>query len=71
MKLLGHAIFSQLSNDLFWSFYDKTGGSIRWSGYDDWYWWNKVAPTDLFQIREHQGKRYRLNPSTGEVFLHP
>jgi hypothetical protein len=67
---VGHAKFDSLSRDLFWSLF-VGGETCRWSGYDDSYWWNHVAQSDQFQVREHKGKRYRLNPETNEVFLEP
>lgn len=59
------ATFNVFSRDLFWSLF-IAGATCRWTGYDD-YWWNNVATSDEFQVREHKGKRYRLNPETNEV----
>lgn len=60
------ATFKSLSRDLYWScFIGKS--TCRWSGYDDKYWWSNVAPSEQFQVREHEGKKYRLNPETNEV----
>lgn len=56
------ARFNQISRDLFWEVFDGTD-YIRWSGYDDSFWWNNVANTEQFQVR---GK-YKLNPKTDEV----
>lgn len=68
--LLGVAKFSSLSRDLFWSIF--IGDSFcRWTGYNDSYWWDKVATSEQFQVRDHNGKRYRLNPETNEVFILP
>lgn len=69
-RLLGRARHDQLSNDLFWDIWSRDEDELlRWSGYNDGYWWQKVAPTDQFQIRvgKKTGKRYRLNPETNEV----
>lgn len=69
-RVIGVANHSQLSNDLFW---DKwvidEDELLRWSGYDDHYWWQNVATTDQFQIRtgKKTGKKYRLNPLSNEV----
>ena len=70
------AAYSRSSNDMFWSIYDwnpKTmeGETIRWSGYDDDFWWNKISVTDQFQVRVSvkTGRVYRLNPETGEVTI--
>lgn len=60
------ARFSQLSNDLFWSIY-VNGETIRWIGYNDAYWWNNVAKTDQFLIKESGGKKYQLNPESDEI----
>lgn len=58
------ARFEQLRQDMFWSIYDrKTDQIIRWSGYNDANWWNKVAPSCAFRVR---GK-YTLDPETNEV----
>jgi hypothetical protein len=60
------ARFEQLYNDLFWSIYDSESDEmIRWSGYNDAYWWNSVSIMDQFQVH---GK-YRLNPETNEVTI--
>ena len=42
---------------------------IRWSGYDDGFWWNNVAATEHFTDRkgEATGKTYRLDPATNLV----
>lgn len=69
-RLFGRATFNSYSRDLFWSIFEG-GKTCRWSGYDDDYWWNNVANTEQFQVREHEGRRYRLNPETNEVFLCP
>jgi hypothetical protein len=60
------AKFESYSRDLFWSVF-IAGSTLRWTGYNDDYWWNSVAPTDDFQVREHEGKKYRLNPRTSEI----
>ena len=61
MKIV-RARFNQISRDLFWEVFDGEK-YIRWSGYDDNFWWNNVANTEQFQVR---GK-YKLNPKTDEV----
>jgi len=67
---IGFAAFNQLSRDIYWNIYcSGFNKTLRWSGYDDSYWWGHVSQTDQFQIREHEGKRYKLNPETNEVFL--
>lgn len=62
------ATFNIYSRDLFWSIFID-GKTISWSGYDDDYWWKNVSITNQFRMKEHNGKRYYLNPETNEVFL--
>jgi hypothetical protein len=58
--------FQQLRNDLFWEVWDdETQKTVRWSGYDDGYWWQNVATSEEWQTR---GK-YRLNPTTNIVTI--
>ena len=47
------------------------GEMIRWSGYNDGFWWDKISVTDQFQVRSSviTGRTYRLNPETGEVTI--
>lgn len=60
------ASFTRLGNDLYWSCYIN-GSVCRWTGYDDYFWWQTVATTDQFQVREHEGKQYKLDPKTRVV----
>jgi hypothetical protein len=67
---IGYAEVDHLSNDIFFSIYILgENETLRWTGYNDAYWWNKVAPTDQFQILTmvRTGNRYRLNPQSREV----
>ena len=58
------ARFEQIRNDLFWRYWDnEERKTIKWSGYNDSFWWDNVSKTDQFQVR---GK-YRLDPITDEV----
>jgi len=58
--------FDKISNDLFWDIFDSDEGkTIRWSGYNDNFWWQNIATSDQFQIR---GK-YRLNPFNNTVSI--
>ena len=67
---IGTAKCNQLGRDLYWSICHSNFDEIlRWSGYNDAYWWNNVAPSEQFQIREHKGKFYKLDPETDQVFL--
>lgn len=61
-----NARFQKLYNDLFWEIYDsKQQKLIKWSGYNDDYWWQNVAVSDQFQIRGE----YRLDPFTNTVSI--
>lgn len=60
------ARFQQLRNDLFWEIFDRAENKfIKWSGYNDNFWWSEVARSDNFQLRGE----YRLNPFTNEVTI--
>lgn len=69
-SLIGLSKFSlnEGARDLYWSLFID-GEKCRWIGYHDAYWWDNVSTSDQFQVREHRGKRYRLDPYTNEVFL--
>jgi hypothetical protein len=61
------ARFEQLSNDLYWRVYDGQC-FIRWTGYDDVYWWNNVATQDSWRRRTgSDGRVYTLDPNTDTV----
>ena len=69
---IGDASFNSLGRDLCWNIYISEfefKKTLRWIGYDDGYWWSNVSKTDQFQIQNHAGRRYKLNPETNEVFL--
>lgn len=63
------ASFSQLRNDLYWSLYAGEDGMIRWTGYDDANWWDRVSKTDAARKRVGKvtGRTFVLNCDTGEV----
>ncbi len=63
------AEFSQSRNDMHWSHYDLDDGFIRWSGYDDDFWWKNISIKDDWRQRkgEKSGKTYYLNPETCQV----
>jgi hypothetical protein len=64
------AVHTQLSNDLFWQYYDSVDGFIRWSGYNDSYWWTYIAPSQSFTTKlGKSGNRYILDPSTCKVTI--
>lgn len=66
------ADFNQLSNDLYWKFYGGEDGFIRWTGYDDEYWWNNVSLSDNFKqkIGKITGRIFELNAETREVAIY-
>jgi hypothetical protein len=69
------AEFKQLSNDLFWRIFcpsciekgDYT--TIRWTGYDDGYWWKKVAPLNNVQICPVCGAKLTIDYANNNVEL--
>ena len=64
------AKFSQSRNDMNWSHWDSFDGFVRWTGYDDAYWWENISVKPEWRIRVMEsGKSYELNPETGEVFV--
>ena len=66
------AKFSQSRNDMHWSHWDYDDSFIRWSGYDDDYWWKNISVKPEWQTRTGKsGRRYTLNPETSEVFIEP
>ena len=63
----GTAQFSSIGRDLYWKVH-VAGEIIRWTGYDDRYWWDNVSVSTCFQIRKSErGVFYRLNPETDKV----
>lgn len=66
------ATLDQLGNDLFWTWYhldfsnDRHMQKISWTGYNDHYWWNKVAPQQNTQSCSC-GKKFRIDFETNEV----
>ena len=48
------ASFNQLSNDLFWKFYAGEDGFIRWTGYNDAYWWDNVSLSENFKQKKRR-----------------
>lgn len=62
------AEFNAAGNDLFWRLRLPNGDVLRWSGYDDANWWNKVSTTAKFRERtDSNGNLYSLNPATDEI----
>lgn len=68
-----YADFDQLRNDLFWDFneYDLTTShfhKVKWTGYNDNYWWNNVATQEGYNIKKCEcGKSFQLNYNNNEV----
>jgi hypothetical protein len=60
------ARFQQLSNDLYWSLYlFEPDEHLKWIGYDDYYWWDKVSKSEQFRVKTSKsGTRYQLDPET-------
>ena len=64
------AKFSQSRNDMYWKVFDSKDGFVRWSGYDDAYWWRNISIKPEWQARiMESGRTYTLNPQTGDVFV--
>jgi hypothetical protein len=63
------AEFNQHRNDLNWSIHAGEDGFIRWTGYDDAYWWDQVSKTDHARKRVGKvtGRHFVLNHDTNEV----
>ena len=63
------ADFDQINNDLYWKFYAGEDEFVRWTGYDDNNWWDKVSKSDNFRQKtgKHTGRIFELNPDTNEV----
>jgi len=70
-----YADFDQLSNDLFWSFYHSEYSEdykehhfekIKWTGYNDSYWWNTVSPEQTKRTCKC-GKVFEIDFRTNEV----
>ena len=72
-----YAKFDQLSNDMYWSWYHSEYSEdysqhhfekIRWIGYNDSFWWTKVAKERKNRIRTCKcGKKFIINYETNEV----
>lgn len=53
---------------MYWSLYVPDHGTIRWTGYDDDYWWTKVADDPSWRTRiANNGNAYILDPHTHTV----
>lgn len=67
------ATFSQSRHDMYWRLYAGTDGTLRWIGYDDEFWWEKVATLPQFYRQKGSvtGRIFDLNPNTGVVSISP
>ena len=67
------ADFQRLGNDLYWKIYAGEDGFIRWTGYDDAYWWKSVSMSDGFtrQLGRKTGRVFELDATTSQVRVHP
>jgi hypothetical protein len=72
--LSGQAEFRIYRNDMFWDFHkiDCDNGfelvKVKWTGYNDEFWWNNVAPTEEAQVKVgSNGRKYKINFRTCEV----
>lgn len=65
------AEFDQLRNDLYWKFPAGADGLIRWTGYDDDYWWERVSKDPRTRTRrgEITGRTFVIDFETGEVVI--
>lgn len=63
------ARLSQSRNDLHWSVSTGVDGIIRWVGYDDSFWWDRVSGTERFRqkVGSVSGCIYTLNPDSDTV----
>lgn len=64
------AKFSQSRNDLHWSLWAGEDGFVRWSGYDDSFWWDNISPKAEWRLQYGKsGTRYTLDPRTNRVVV--
>lgn len=71
---MGKAEYHISRNDMFWEryFHDMVTGEfvkLRWTGYNDSFWWDNVAPTEQARVRKgSNGKSYRIDFNTNDVW---
>ena len=67
------ANFTKIRNDMYWSILDPQDGFIRWSGYDDGYWWDNVSKSDraCARIGEITGRIFIIDFNSGDVTISP
>lgn len=60
-----------MRNDLYWKIHTSADGTIRWTGYNDDFWWENVATTEHAQSRVGPLSRriYRIDFTTGLVHV--
>ena len=66
------ADFSQSRNDMHWKVFDADDKFVRWTGYDDDFWWSNIAkdPSRFTRVGSVTGKTYYLDPHSGEVTVY-
>lgn len=66
------AEFDSIRNDLYWSFWAGSDGRIRWTGYNDAYWWNNVSKSDHARTRvgKDTGRSFVIDFETGKVAIY-
>lgn len=73
--LVGQATFEKIDNDMFWNytFHDEDYNfyRVKWTGYDDAYWWTEVEQHDRIRKVETNGiiKVFELDHKTNDVYL--
>ena len=66
---LGDAAQEQLSGSrLGWRFHIVGFGTLRWEGIASRAWWNDEAPLLVNQMLNKNGRRFRLDFATGNVY---
>lgn len=72
-RLLGQAIMTSYSNDLYWGFthcdYDNNKFyHLKWRGYNDNYWWNNVCTQDNYNRKTVDEKVFEIDFNTYNVY---
>lgn len=65
------AKFNVSGDDMYWSIWGGPDGFVRWTGYDDANWWDKVPMTPQWRTRvgKTSGRRFVLDPDTMKVTI--
>jgi hypothetical protein len=71
-NIVGKAIFTTYSNDIYWTIYLKDTGRLTWTGYNDTYWWDNISTkVDFTEKHAKDGKTYTLDTKTCVVTSRP